>query len=265
MPGPGSGCRARWRRGLLASGGFLDPGGEPQQVRCAGVGKRVMSTPISAIIVCAAVTPMAGISSRRPTAAAKGAICSSMRASTAAMSPFIASTRDSIRVSRNAWWALNLPMNASRRIGSQLACLPWRAATARDDLGRPLRPVVASLAQQQWRTTRRGPSGREPRPRMLNSPGWVRLEVARRRAARASAPRGCPRVERWCGHGRIGGRSPTAGGASARRHLRARRDPASQPRDQGVRGRDRARRRGCVSGLKRLGFPAVVMRAAARG
>src|SRR5664280_912363 len=47
--------------------------------RCAGVGNRVMSRPISAMIACAVVTPTPGISSSRVTVAAKGAICSSIR------------------------------------------------------------------------------------------------------------------------------------------------------------------------------------------
>src|SRR5664280_2603298 len=80
---------------------------------CAAVGNRVMSSPTSAMITLAVVTPTPGIGSRRATASAKGAICSSIRVSTSAMSASIASIRASILVSRNAWWSLNRPTNAS--------------------------------------------------------------------------------------------------------------------------------------------------------
>ncbi|MGB8381117.1 MAG: hypothetical protein WCG47_07660, partial [Dermatophilaceae bacterium] len=52
--------------------------------------------PGSARITSAAATPTPGISSSLATASAKGAICSSVRASTAAMSAVNWSTRDSI-------------------------------------------------------------------------------------------------------------------------------------------------------------------------
>lgn len=49
---------------LLTPGGLLDPGAKrAQDERCAGVGKRVMSTPTSAMITAAAVAPIPGISS----------------------------------------------------------------------------------------------------------------------------------------------------------------------------------------------------------
>ena len=48
---------------------------------------------------------------------AKGASRSSIRASTAAMSPSSASIRASILASRNAWWSLNRPTNASSSSG----------------------------------------------------------------------------------------------------------------------------------------------------
>ena len=44
-----------------------------QEVRWAGVGNRVMSSPISAMMIAAAVGPIPGISSSRATASAKGA------------------------------------------------------------------------------------------------------------------------------------------------------------------------------------------------
>jgi hypothetical protein len=72
-----------------------------------------MSSPTSAMITLAVVTPAPGIESRRATASAKGAICSSIRVSTSAMSASMASIRASILVSRNAWWPLNRPTKAS--------------------------------------------------------------------------------------------------------------------------------------------------------
>src|SRR5664280_128017 len=84
-----------------------------QDARCAAVGNRVMSSPTSAMITWAAVMPTPGIVSRRATAAAKGAISSSIRVSTSVMSAAPASIRASILVSRNAWWSLNRPTNAS--------------------------------------------------------------------------------------------------------------------------------------------------------
>ena len=61
-----------------------------------------MSVPISARMTAAAVGPMPGISSSRATAEAKGAIISSILASSSAMSALIASTRASILASRKA-------------------------------------------------------------------------------------------------------------------------------------------------------------------
>ena len=59
---------------LLAACGLLDAGANrAQDERWAGVGKRVMSRPTSAMITAAAVAPTPGISSRRATASAKGA------------------------------------------------------------------------------------------------------------------------------------------------------------------------------------------------
>ena len=82
----------------------LTPGANrAHDARCAGVGNRVMSRPISAMIACAAVTPTPGISSSRVTALAKGAICSSIRACTTSMSAVIPSIRASMVRNRNAW------------------------------------------------------------------------------------------------------------------------------------------------------------------
>ena len=67
----------------------------------AGVGKRPMSVPISAMIAQAAVRPTPVISSSRSAAAVKGAISSSSLRSSSAMSASSASTRASIRASRN--------------------------------------------------------------------------------------------------------------------------------------------------------------------
>ena len=54
---------------------WLTPGANrAQEDRCAGVGKRDMSSPISAMTVQAAVAPTPGISSRRSTTLANGAI-----------------------------------------------------------------------------------------------------------------------------------------------------------------------------------------------
>jgi hypothetical protein len=72
-----------------------------QEARWAGVGNRVMSTPISAMMTAAAVGPIPGISSSRAAASAKGARCRPICASTAAISASVASTRASIRASRN--------------------------------------------------------------------------------------------------------------------------------------------------------------------
>jgi hypothetical protein len=74
-----------------------------QDTRCPAVGKRAMSSPVSARIACAAARLIPGTSSSLRAAAAKGAICSSIRPSRAAMSLVIASTRASIRLSKNAW------------------------------------------------------------------------------------------------------------------------------------------------------------------
>nr|WP_238165547.1 hypothetical protein [Kribbella sp. VKM Ac-2527] len=67
------------------------------------MGKTVMSTPVSAMISWAARTPTPGISSRVATAWAKGAISSSTRASSEAMSADRSSMRRSIRRHRSAW------------------------------------------------------------------------------------------------------------------------------------------------------------------
>ena len=72
-----------------------------QEHRCPAVGKRDMSTPISARMIAAATGPMPGISSRRAAAAAKGARYASICSSTAAMSASMPSMRASIRASRN--------------------------------------------------------------------------------------------------------------------------------------------------------------------
>jgi hypothetical protein len=72
-----------------------------------------MSIPISAMITRAAVVPTPGISSRRSTAEAKGAIISAIAASSSAMSASSASTRASILVSSRAWWPVKCPVNAS--------------------------------------------------------------------------------------------------------------------------------------------------------
>lgn len=65
--------------------------------RCAAVGNRVISIPTSAMIMWAAVIPTPGISSRRDTVSAKGAISASIRSSP--------SMRSSIWLSENAWWS----------------------------------------------------------------------------------------------------------------------------------------------------------------
>src|SRR4051794_34022560 len=72
-----------------------------------------MSSPISAIITCAAVGPAPGISSSRSTVWAKGAISSAILASTAAMSAPVSSIRASMVRSRKAWWSVKCPTNAS--------------------------------------------------------------------------------------------------------------------------------------------------------
>jgi hypothetical protein len=85
-----------------------------QEARWAGVGNRVMSRPISAMKIAAAVGPIPGISSSRAAASAKGArgcsagdrgtaarVCCPIWVSTAVMSRSTASTRASIRASRN--------------------------------------------------------------------------------------------------------------------------------------------------------------------
>jgi hypothetical protein len=66
-----------------------------------------MSRPISAMMTWAAVVPMPGISSRRVTTVANGAMCSSMRVWTSAMSALSVSIRRSMVASRNAWWSSN--------------------------------------------------------------------------------------------------------------------------------------------------------------
>ena len=66
----------------------------------AWVGKRLMSTPISAIITCAAVRPTPQISSNRSAATWKGAISASMWTSSAAMSALAWSMRPSMVASR---------------------------------------------------------------------------------------------------------------------------------------------------------------------
>jgi len=69
--------------------------------RCPAVGNRVMSTPISAMMIAAATGPIPGISSSRWAAWPKGARWAWIWASTAAMSASIASILPSIWVSRN--------------------------------------------------------------------------------------------------------------------------------------------------------------------
>jgi hypothetical protein len=66
-----------------------------------GVGKRAMSVPISAMIVCAAVRPTPVISSSRSTAGPNGAISASILRSSSAMSALAWSMRPSIVASRN--------------------------------------------------------------------------------------------------------------------------------------------------------------------
>ncbi len=60
-----------------------------------------MSTPISAMTTAAAMGPIPGISSRRATASAKGAIISPITVSSSAISALNASIRASILVNNN--------------------------------------------------------------------------------------------------------------------------------------------------------------------
>jgi hypothetical protein len=76
-------------------------GGFAQDVRCPAAGKRVMSSPISAMIARAAVAPVPGISSSRVIARVKGAISCSIRSSITVMSASTASIWASMRAGRN--------------------------------------------------------------------------------------------------------------------------------------------------------------------
>ena len=68
----------------------------------AGVGKRDMSVPVSAMISCAVVMPMPGISSSWATWAANGAMALSIRVVSVSIWAVSASTRSTIMPSRNA-------------------------------------------------------------------------------------------------------------------------------------------------------------------
>jgi len=97
-----------------------------QETRWPAVGNRAMSIPVSARIAHAAMELMPGISSGCCAAVAKGMIISSILASSAAMSASSASTRASIFSSKNAWWLVKKPVNAS----SSAVILPRIAARA---------------------------------------------------------------------------------------------------------------------------------------
>ena len=71
-----------------------------------GVGNRLMSSPTSATITRAAVTPTPGIWSSRVTTSAKGEISAAILVSSAAMFALIWSMRVSMLDSRNAWWSV---------------------------------------------------------------------------------------------------------------------------------------------------------------
>ena len=83
----------------------LTPGAKPaQDARCAGVGTRVMSRPFSAMIACASVTPTPRylIQPGHRRAERGDLVIDPIHSCTVAMSAVIASTRPSIRASRNA-------------------------------------------------------------------------------------------------------------------------------------------------------------------
>ena len=69
------------------------------------------------MITCAAVTPTPGISSSRTTVRTKGLISSSIWLSIAAMSALVSSMRASMVRSRNRWWLVKCPTNASSSSG----------------------------------------------------------------------------------------------------------------------------------------------------
>src|SRR5674536_154328 len=71
-PGTPPATRRRWRTRRPADTN------DTHDASCAAVGNRVMSSPTSAMITLAVVTPTPGIGSRRATASAKGAICLSL-------------------------------------------------------------------------------------------------------------------------------------------------------------------------------------------
>lgn len=74
-PGQVAGAVSGAAVAFLAAGGLADPrskAGPGRQMR--RVGNRDMSRPLSAMIACAAVTPILGISSSRATTGEKGAI-----------------------------------------------------------------------------------------------------------------------------------------------------------------------------------------------
>ena len=86
----------------------LTPGANlAQETRCPAVGKRVMSSAdLGQDRVRGGRADAGDLIQPLATAAANGAICSSILASSAAMSALIASTRASILPSRNAWWSV---------------------------------------------------------------------------------------------------------------------------------------------------------------
>jgi hypothetical protein len=81
----------------------------------AGVGKRDMSVPSSAMISWAVVTPMPGISSSWATWAVNGAMALSIRVVSVSIWAVSASTRSTIMASRNAWCSVKCPVSAWRR------------------------------------------------------------------------------------------------------------------------------------------------------
>lgn len=95
------------------------------------------------MITRAAVVPAPGISSRRSTAAATGAIISPITVSNSAMSASSASTRASIVVSSNRWWSVKRPVNASSNAPSVARIRP-RASRA-NAVGLVCPPISAAI------------------------------------------------------------------------------------------------------------------------
>ena len=112
--GPSAGATA----GLRLPADSCIAGATPAQAaRCAAVGNRDMSPPVSAMITCAVFGPTPGMVCSSSSSCAHGAIAAAIRASSSASAASTWSRRCSIAPTSSAWCSSKCPVSASTRSG----------------------------------------------------------------------------------------------------------------------------------------------------